>query len=336
MHSKNNMIYRAFGINISSDMDIPELEKSESSHWQIDIRKGPVFYRFAGVQEDGFTCAMTSNEAYLEWQIVGKFAVQNGKYITVEPAPGVDESIVRAPLLGMVLAVVLMQRGLLVLHGSVLAMGKTAVAFLGDKGFGKSTVAAALYARGHRLISDDILAITVSTTKPPKVRPSFPQFKLWPEAISAIFGLKAEELPRVHPEMEKRVLSIPERFERQALPLSRIYILDAGPSARIEPLSAQEGLMEIIRNSYLARFSDQADRKAEAFQLRGCSTLLKFTSVFRLTHSFSLSKLEELLEMVEEHTGTAPHSSSALQPRLVKKRARTPGSPVSSSGRVLP
>ncbi|MEJ5364709.1 MAG: hypothetical protein WHS86_06400 [Desulfosoma sp.] len=317
-------------------MVIPELVKSESSRWDIHVRRGPVFYRLKGIEEDGYKCAMTANEAYLEWKIVGRFAILNGKHITVDPAPGVDESVIRVPLLGMVMAVALMQRGLLVLHGSVLGMGKTAVAFLGDKGFGKSTLAAALYARGHRLISDDILAITASSAKRPRVWPAFPQFKLWPEVIPSIFGLKAEELPRVHPEAEKRILTVAERFERQVLPLSRIYILDAGPCARIESLPPQEALMEIIKNSYLARFSDQADRSAEALQLRGCSNLLKFASVFRLIHCFSLSKLEELVEMVEEHAGTATHSTRGLQRRVVEEPVSVPEAASSSAGSAQP
>lgn len=339
MHTKHNyktMVYDAFGLTIGSDMDIPELVRSERSRWDIHIRRGPVFYRVTGVEENGYKCAMTANEAYLEWTTVGRFAILNGEHITVDPAPGVDESVVRVPLLGMVMAVALIQRGLLVLHGSVLGMGKTAVAFLGDKGFGKSTLAAALYARGHRLISDDILAITASSAKRPRVWPAFPQFKLWPEVIPLIFGLKSEELARVHPEAEKRVLPVAERFERQVLPLRSVYILDAGPCARIESLPPQEALLEIIKNSYLARFLDQADRNAEALQLRGCSNLLKFASVFRLIHSFSLSKLEELVEMVEEHAGTATRSTRGLEPRVVEESASMQENALPSAGSVQP
>ncbi len=317
--------YEAFGLKISSDLDIPELISLEGTQRQVEIRLGPVFSKCNCTTDEGYHCIITADETWLEWDIVGRFTVRNGKRITVDPAPGVDERIVRVPLLGMVMAALLIQRGFLVLHGSVLGMGGAAVAFLGDKGLGKSTLAAALYARGHHLLSDDIVAIRVPASKPPVVWPAFPQFKLWPEAASAIFGFEAEELPRLHPKLEKRALSALPRFERQPLPLSRIYILSPRPSAGIEPLSPQEAFMEIIRNSYLSRFWDQSDRSAEALQLSGCSKLLRFASIHRLTHSFALSRLGELADMVEQHTRTLARVRHGIQAGAAESPRVSPG-----------
>ena len=57
----------------------------------------------------------------------------------------------------------LQQRGYLVLHASAVAAGGTAVAFLGHAGWGKSTTAAALYAQGYGLVTDDVLAVEMSS-----------------------------------------------------------------------------------------------------------------------------------------------------------------------------
>ena len=55
-------------------------------------------------------------------------------------------------------------RGELGLHGSAVAFHGRALAFVGASGHGKSTLAAALCARGGTLLADDAVALAVSTT----------------------------------------------------------------------------------------------------------------------------------------------------------------------------
>lgn len=62
-------------------------------------------------------------------------------------------------VVGMVIGLVLHQRGILALHGTALNRGGRTVAFLGPSGAGKSTIAAGLVARGARLLADDIVAL---------------------------------------------------------------------------------------------------------------------------------------------------------------------------------
>ena len=135
---------------------------------------------------------------------VGAFLVRGGKEIIVDAISGVEESLIRLPLLGMVLAAVLQQRGLLVLHASAVAFNGDAVAFLGGSGWGKSTLAATLYARGHPLVADDLVAVDVGGRENPIVLPGFPQLKLLPEAAAASLGDDAELLPRLASGFDKR------------------------------------------------------------------------------------------------------------------------------------
>lgn len=62
-------------------------------------------------------------------------------------------------LVGIGLGLLLHRRGIVCLHGSVIALNGRTFALLGDSGTGKSTAAAALVAHGGTLVSDDIAAL---------------------------------------------------------------------------------------------------------------------------------------------------------------------------------
>jgi serine kinase of HPr protein (carbohydrate metabolism regulator) len=62
------------------------------------------------------------------------------------------------------MALALHQSGILCLHGSAVTIGGRAVAFLGPKNYGKSTLASVLTATGARLLTDDLVAIDPSSS----------------------------------------------------------------------------------------------------------------------------------------------------------------------------
>jgi len=71
-------------------------------------------------------------------------------------------------LVGQVLPLVAALRGLEVLHASAVAHGGVAFAFAGNSGAGKSTLAAHLALRGHPMVTDDVLAISVGANGHPQ------------------------------------------------------------------------------------------------------------------------------------------------------------------------
>ena len=56
------------------------------------------------------------------------------------------------------MALLLYQRGFLVLHGSSIKINNGAIAFLGYRGNGKSTTAINLYKKNYPIVTDDILS----------------------------------------------------------------------------------------------------------------------------------------------------------------------------------
>lgn len=222
------------------------------------------------------------------------FLVQKGRTIVIDPLPEVEERVLRLFVLGPVLAVLLHQRGRLVLHASAVAIAGGAIAFLGDQGWGKSTMVAALYARGHRVVADDVTAIQVDPDEP-LVFPGFPQLKLWPQVVG-LLGEEPESLPRLGPHIEKRASRVDYRFFSSPLPLRRIYVLAEAETMRVERLDPQEALVELIRHTYGARSLKNVRTSSRFLQ---CVDLVRNVSMYRLSRPKSLAALPEVTRLVE-------------------------------------
>lgn len=81
------------------------------------------------------------------------------RHVTVHPDPGGRDELLPVLVAGTVSAFLLMLAGGCVLHASAVDVDGAAVAFVGQSGRGKSTMAALLCAAGHRLVTDDVLLV---------------------------------------------------------------------------------------------------------------------------------------------------------------------------------
>src|SRR5207237_1442435 len=148
------------GLDICSILPLPELLPGNGCA-DARVRLGKVDGLPPEARARKVYARADAGNAYLFWQGVGAFQITHGREITVEPAPGVEARALRLFLLGPALALLLSQRGLLVLHASAVAVEGRAIAFLGESGQGKSTTAAAFLAHGHTVVADDVLAVRI-------------------------------------------------------------------------------------------------------------------------------------------------------------------------------
>jgi hypothetical protein len=229
-------------------------------------------------------------------QGVGVFLISAGKHIRVEPHEGVTEEALRLCILGPALALALLQRGFFTLHASAVSIEGGAVAFLGGHGWGKSTMAAMLRARGYPVVSDDLTTLEWGKDT---VIPSFPQLKLWPDAIGAL-GKASHEFPQVHPDVDKRALRFTEGFAPDPLPLRRLYLLAVGHPTTIETLRPMQVFEELMRHWYGARFGpalfDALDLRAHFLRV---SRLARTVPVRRLQRPSTLREDPDLGEAIE-------------------------------------
>lgn len=291
--------YNAYGLVIGSEVTLPELEPTAPATPDLEIAVGPVDFPGRAPQ-DATAFRFGPARQYLSWQAVGTFMISGADRIDVDPAPGVDDPLLAFPLLGPVMALALHQRGLLVLHASAIEVDGKSVIFMGDKGAGKSTTAGAMIRAGHRLLTDDVVALDLSDPDWPMILPGFPQLKLAADAAGAIRLEQAVVRPQVHPQIDKAQHRLRDGFAAEAVPVSRLYVLERGVQAAISPLSGAAALPAIIKFSYITRFGRQALPEGfAALHLRQCARIAGRIGVSRLEVPAGLDRIDEAVAAVE-------------------------------------
>jgi hypothetical protein len=181
-----------------------------------------------------------------------------------------------------------------VLHASGINIDGGVAAFLGDKGTGKSTMAAALHARGHALVADDVVAVD-TTGATALAYPGFPQLKLFPESAAQLG--ETDALPRLHPDFDKRARRVETNFPQEALALRAIFELINSDHEGVEPVAGPTAMMTLVRHSYLLPM--MAATGASALHFRQTVELAKRVKVLRLHRRRILDELPKVAAMVE-------------------------------------
>lgn len=309
MSNLSSYHYNAYRLRIRSALPLPELivaakEPGSDAEPDVTIRLGEVT-PLPCEKEATFNCRhATPEHIALYVKDVARFLIRDGSEIIVQPAPGVAEHELRIFVLGACFGAVLHQRGLLVLHASAVAVHDQVVAFVGHKGQGKSTMAAALHARGHPVIADDVMPVQLEHEGNPQVIPGISQLRLWPDAVAASLDIDPETLPRLHPQREKRVYRVNHTVPHASMPLSAIYVLSKAKKMGIEPIRPQEAFIELLRYSYAGRVLVGTNTSHQHF--KQCTQLIQRVPILCLSRPKDLSKLSDVAWLIEQHV-TEPH-----------------------------
>lgn len=279
--------YRAHGLVLKSELELPELAALEEAAADVEIRRGPVD---APKSETEAWCRGDLAELTAVYRGVGGFRLQRGRAVTYNDS-GSPERL-RLFFLGSVMALLLAQRGWFALHAGAVAIEGKAVALAGIRGAGKSTTTAALVRRGHPLLADDVTAVLPDG----RVPGAYPFMRLWPAALE-LLGESGEH-PRLAPDYDKRLFRTAVDPEKS---LGCVVLLEAGEQLAWEKLSPMEATMGLLSHSYNARWGRavMADAMAEANFL-SCTKLARSVPVFRVVRPVEPQMLAPTLDLVEE------------------------------------
>ena len=287
--------YRAFGLGIRSALPLPELQPCAAAA-DVTVRFGRLGAAPAQPAAGQLGCWAKPGEFLLCDAGIATCLVRDGREVILEPRPGVEPSRLRLFIMGWVMSAILYQRGLLLLHGSAVAVHGSVAAFLGGRGIGKSTLASALYARGHRFVADDLLAIAAAP-EGAAVYAAFPHSKLSADAIRSLGGIP-NEAARYHPASVKRAWPVGRDFPDERLPLAAVFVLSDGDDERIVPLRVHAGVWELVRHAYALRLVDASG--ATAAHLRQCTEVARRARICRLLRRRSLTRLDDTARLVEQ------------------------------------
>jgi hypothetical protein len=290
--------YRAYGLNIHSDMLLPELEAAQFDVSDVVIRHADLYRTFS--ISHGNKQTFSPNCQQMDWGMVGRFEIRGDAEILYSANPGTPDSIVRFPLLGTVMAMLLQIRGTLGLHASAVMINGKAVGFMGDKGAGKSTTAGLMVSTGKALLADDLLAIRAT----PEVvcYPGFAQMKLTDPSAETLKLRDVEILDKIDfPGLEKRQHNLTSHFHNQPAPLGAIYILERGAAPEIVPLDSMTAFQMLMRYTHFKRFGAPALATGAAPALmHACSIVAKTGAVHKLIVPDSLDALHEAADMIDQ------------------------------------
>lgn len=166
----------------------------------------------------------------------GRFLVENGTKITMERNPGADDTILAFHFLTAVLAVLLQQRGLLVLHANAALTPNGAVAISGESGAGKSTTLAALLGQGCLMLSDDITALRQGEDNNVEILPGVPQLHLCEDSAEEL-KQDLTNLPRYPWRCMKAAVPVHDVMATAPVPLKAVYLLRSHPGSELRILS---------------------------------------------------------------------------------------------------
>ncbi len=281
-------LFKAYNLYIASELPLPELIETEG--------EPDVVVRFGKIDDANATQHDGGKNFVGEIPEVCKCLIQGGREIVINPLPNVDETLLRTVLLGPILCVLLRQRGLLVLHASCISINHKCVAFMGGSGWGKSTLATAFHNQGYDVLTDDVMPIQIAAEQV-LVLPSYPQFKVFPEALSSL-GHDTKNLSPIYQNASKLSYKFTHGFQQTPLPLQRIYVLDKGSEHLISNMQPQEAFVELIRHT--RAISVLTEKEFVGNHLRLCGELIKSVSFCRFTRKPSLEDLPNLVKLVED------------------------------------
>jgi len=279
--------YCIFDTPISSELPLPELPLCTRGAARLTVRRAgargwdSTRFRICHEWRDGGRVICRSargEEGYLLSFPQAEFLIAPDGMIACAPAPGVGEAFVRQLLLGQVLPRCLAHAGELVLHASAVTLpdGRT-VAFVGESGYGKSTLAFYCRRSGARLIDDDCVLLKFREGGV-GVSGGVPTVRLNADTMAALDCDPDAFFPvsNLSNKRQMRLADDPSR-EGASPSLDTLFLLDApagdpaSATVSIAPARGQAAVMAAVRSAFNL---DPASHDTMARSFRQVSRLL--------------------------------------------------------------
>lgn len=262
---RSRRAYSLYGLWLRSQWPLPYPEGTEAGFSEVELVKGPASLFFGMAQE----ALIESNPAtwfqhvclrdgstYLRWTGLFEFLISaDGLRIACRPLNGASQEAFHTYLVSQVLSFALVKQGIEPLHATVIVVNEQAVGFLGDCGFGKSSLGGSFLQAGYPLLTDDLLVVK-EESREFYAYPGPPRIKLFPEIAKSLLGERVKGTP-MNTLTPKLIIPLDQhRSHRAAAPLKALYVLTrsgAGSSCKrvmIRRLSQRRAFLALLRNTF--------------------------------------------------------------------------------------
>ena len=261
--------YRVYGLCLRSDWSLPCPEGRGSDRAEVelfDARSSLFSEAMQGVAsqpggEDWFQHRrLWDGSDYLRWSGLFEFLVSpDGRRIACHPLNGTSREAFHAYLLGQVISFALLRQGNEPLHSTAMLINGEAVGFVGDCGYGKSSLGAAFLQAGYPLLTDDLLVVK-EEGHGFFAYPGPPRIKLFPGIAKSLLGewIAGTPMNNLTPKLVIPLGLDGKMFCREASPLKAIYVLtppsenSGSERITIRTVSPRRACLELLKNTFNA------------------------------------------------------------------------------------
>jgi len=301
--------YHLYGLEIDSELEIPELRSTRAKGSDVSIRFGEIKEELPGAIKSGRWLQCAGDKCLMTVRGVGRFFIRQGREIVIDRrvdrsrdrGQGAPLSDVRLYVLGSAFGALLHQRGELPMHVSAVDSGSGVWAFTGPSGAGKSTMAAWIHRNmGWPIISDDVSVIRPADPHP-ILYPGPRKLKLWSDAIDHL-GCRDADLRRDLSNTEKYQLFLHEQNCPRAAQLKTLIVLERseqGPG--LERLTGLEAF-RVCRHSVYRPLFETCFRKRSNF-IQEIVELTNRIEVYRFRRNWSLDAMSENFDAINAVIG---------------------------------
>lgn len=259
--------YKVYGLTVKSELKIPELisiKEDDLSKIDINIIFKDIPKDVERLNSGSSGYIFKDNEVIYTIKNIASFYIISGEKIFIEKNKEANYEDIKDYLLGNVFSILLIQRGILALHGGCVVKKDRAVLVSGESGAGKSTLIAALLSKGYKFLTDDLSVIDIDKSMIPRVQPSYPQQNLC-EDIMNTFKYKKHDYIKIKDEIGKYKIPLDKYFFDKAIDLNVMVQLEIADIEEIltTEVKGKEKMDIIFKNIYKNKFLGQlnADRK---------------------------------------------------------------------------
>jgi len=228
------LVYALYGIRIRTPWPIPNVPVAAGGPWDVEFVEGEPerldraaeFVASSGPPSRARAALLPDGSTYRRWlNLYDLLVPPGGRRIEARRLEDASEEAFQAYLLVDGLSHAMIRLGLEPLHATAVMTPAGAVAFLGESGRGKSTLAALFAAAGYPLLTDDML-IAREEGDAFIAQPGPPRIKLYRDTAALVFGGPAAGVP-MNPATDKLIIPLGERLAtRKPGALRALYVLE--------------------------------------------------------------------------------------------------------------
>ncbi|MCF8335199.1 MAG: hypothetical protein K9H65_01225 [Bacteroidales bacterium] len=296
MQNRSLFKYSAFGLNIQSDIEIPEMKETAFNRPDVTVILAETPGEIENPMREGVCFQLTETEFLLNVDNIARYYVADGNSIRIEKRNGSSFQEVRLFLLEVVFAALLHQKGMVPFRASAL-LDERGKGFLlcGRSGVGKSTLTAYFLNMGFRLLSDNVSVVSSEQGKI-WVYPSYPFIKLWKDVMEDV-DYTPEEGIKLRDPLEKYGYRIEEAFYSEHVSLEKVFVLHVHNKEeyKTEKLEGPEKFNALKNQTFRFQFLTKRTRSHHFILLNEMSQAL---SVMKVTRPQAPIESERLYKVI--------------------------------------